>query len=382
MFLLVQTNGSRLWRLSYRYAGKQKTMALGTYPDVSLADARKKRTAAREVLKSGRDPSKVKQGLPSRPRERTFESIAKEWLGLQTTWSEGHASRIIARMEADVYPTVVHDEEERDLGPFGQRVAADIEAIEVLEVVRAVERRGAIDTAKRVRQTIGQIFRYGIAISACQRDPSADIRDALQPSPPVVHYAKLKANELPEFFNKLEAYDGERQTALALELVTHTFVRTKVMRFAEKREFEDLDGPMPLWRVPAERMKVRREHLVPLSPRAVTLVKDLMALSGDSPLLAPGKKGLPLSGNTMIFALYRMGYHSRVTVHGLRGTASTILNEQGFDRDWIELQLAHDEDDASRAAYNSAQWLAGRRGMMNWYSTYLEQQRDIAGLLG
>lgn len=249
-----------------------------------------------------------------------------------------------------------------------------ISALDLLSVIREIEKRGAIETAKRILHMAGAIFRYGVATGRCERDLTADLKGALQPHPKVKHRSSLSANELPEFLGALEDYDGEPLTKLALKLAIFTFVRTSEIRFARWAEFEDIAGKQPLWRIPAARMKMRRPHLVPLAPQVITILRSLHRITGKSPLLFPADtvSGV-ISENTMIYAIYRLGYHNRATVHGFRSTASTILNEAQFNRDWIELQLAHC-DGSVRGVYNAAEWLAGRRKMICWWANYIERK--------
>ena len=369
MHLLVQPNGSRLWRLSYRFAGKQKTLALGIYPAVGLASARDKRMAARKLLADGADPSLARKALNRgtvHTQQQAFEPVAREWhSNEQARWVPAHSARILSRLEHDVFPAL------------GSRPIQEIEAPEILEMLRAVEARGAIDVAKRLRQSVGAIFRYAVATGRAKRDPAADLKGALRAGPRVEHHAALKVRELPEFLARLDKYDGEEQTLLALKLVLLTFVRSGEARFAEWREFEQLEGKDPVWRIPANRMKASREHIVPLAPQSVSVLAGLRAIAGTSPYVFPARtKTGVISENTMIFALYRLGYHSRQTVHGFRRIASTVLNEQGFNRDWIEMQLAHSPQDGVRAAYNAAEWLQGRRQMMEWWADRLDAFRN------
>ena len=354
LYLFVSPNGSRLWRQKYRHGGKEKTLSFGAYPVVGIAEARAKSANARHALQDGLDPSR-KSPDGARVAD-TFESVAREWLdNMDHTWSPGHAQRVRARFEGDVFPHI------------GKRAITDIEAPDVLDLLRKVEARGAIEMAKRVRQPIGQVFRYAIATGRARRDPTPDLRGALKPSPRVRHQAKLAAKDLPEFLTRLRAYDGE-VTALALELLIHTWLRTGEVRLGT---WDEIDGD--IWRIPAERMKMSRDHLVPLTPQVQKILARLKALSNGSAYIAPGFNGGTMSANTLIYAIYRMGYHSRATVHGFRGTASTICNESGLFRgDVIERQLAHAPGDEVRAAYNAAEYLPERRAMLEWWSDYLE----------
>jgi integrase len=365
LFLLVQPSGSKLWRLAYRYHGKQKSLAFGSYPAVSLKDARRKRELAKEQLAQGCDPGEVKRAqkyASMRALANSFEAIGREWFEIRRPgWTAGYADRLLRRLEADIFPRI------------GARPVSDIEPPDLLETVRQIEKRGAIELAKRLLQVSGQIFRFAIASGRATRDPSQDLRGALRSPGPKKHRAALRALELPEFLRALESYSGERSTALGIKLITHTFLRTGEVRFGKWSEIERLEGETPLWRIPAVRMKARAEHLIPLTPQVVAILNQLRRLAGRSEYIlpAPTKQGV-ISQNTLLYAVYRMGYHSRVTIHGLRGTASTILNENGFNRDWIERQLAHVERNDVRAAYNSAEWLEDRRRMMLWWSNYLD----------
>lgn len=360
LYLLVLPTGGKSWRLGYRFAGKQKAISFGQYPAVTLAMAREKRDEAKRLLAAGQDPGT--SGGETRKAE-TFEQVARRWHANESAgWVPAHAARVLSRMERDVFPEI------------GARTLDAIEPPDVLDLLRKVEARGALDISKRLRQSIGSVFRFAIAEGKARHNPAADVGQALKPRPKVKHFAALRASELPDLLARINAYDGQHQTRLALLLTLHTFVRTSEARYAAWGEFEDLDGPAPLWRIPAERMKMGREHLVPLSPQVVEILRELRALN-DGPHLFPGARGKGvMSQNAMIFALYRMGYHSRLTVHGFRSMASTVLNEAHFNRDWIERQLAHAENDDVRGAYNSAEWLPGRREMMVWWSSYLDDQ--------
>jgi integrase len=365
LHLLVNTDGAKYWRLAYRWHGKQRTLALGVYPTVGLMDARTARDDAKRSLAANVDPSQVK-----RERKRaakvaagnTFEAVAREWhqnwKGARTPY---YAGQILRRLEADVFPTI------------GRRPIAELEPSELLDMLRKVEKRGVNETARRLKQLVSQIFRFAIVTSRAKRDPSADLKDALRATGEPQRHRAMPLLELPAFLQKLETYSGENQTKLALKLVTLTFLRTTELRAGKWNELEDLDGKSPQWRVPGERMKMRLEHLVPLSHQAVAVLHELRTLSGTSPYIfpSPSKEGC-MSSNTMLYALYRMGYHGRATTHGFRGVASTILNESNlFNRDWIERQLAHVERNEVRRAYNAAEWMPDRRRMMQWWADHI-----------
>jgi len=240
-------------------------------------------------------------------------------------------------------------------------------------MLRKVEKRGVNETARRLKQLVGQIFRFAIVTGRAKRDPSVDLKDALRATGEPQRHRAMPLSELSTFLQKLESYSGERQTKLALKLVTLTFLRTTELRAGRWSELENLDENSALWRIPAERMKMRLEHLVPLSRQAVAALRELRALSDSSSHIfpSPGKGGF-MSSNTMLYALYRMGYHGRATTHGFRAVASTILNESNlFNRDWIERQLAHVERNEVRRAYNAAEWMPDRRRMMQWWADHI-----------
>jgi integrase len=365
LHLLVNADGAKYWRLAYRWHGRQRTLALGVYPAVGLVAARAARDDAKRSLAANIDPSTVK-----RERKRaakvaagnTFEGVAREWhenwKGARTPY---YAGQILRRLEADVFPTI------------GRRPIAGLEPPELLDMLRKVEKRGVNETARRLKQLVGQIFRFAIVTGRAKRDPSADLKDALRAKGEPQHHRAMPLTELPTFLKNLETYSGEQQTKLALKLVTLTFLRTTELRGGKWSELEDLDGKSAQWRVPAERMKMRLEHLVPLSRQAVAVLHELRALSGSSSNIFPSPcKESCMSSNTMLYALYRMGYHGRATTHGFRGVASTILNESNlFNRDWIERQLAHVERNEVRRAYNAAEWMPDRRRMMQWWADHI-----------
>jgi integrase len=360
LHLLVSTAGGKLWRMSYRFGGKQKTLSLGDYPRLSLLEARRARDEAKRMLFKGTDPGFAKKSekrAKTIAAGNTFELVAQEWFEhTKARWVESYATRLKSRLEDDLIPEL------------GLRPISEILPVDVLDAIRKIEQRDAIEMAKRVMQMASAIFRYGVATGRCMRDVTYDLRGALKPARPPKNRTALPMAEMSEFLNALEKYDGDKVTKLALKLVLLTFVRTAELRFAKWSEFEALDTKDALWRIPAERMKMRRQHLVPLAPEAVEVLKRLRKLSGSSEYLFPAPtKSNVISENTLIFALYRMGYHSRATVHGFRSTASTALNEAQFNRDWIEMQLAH-FDGGVRGVYNAAEWLPGRRKMMSWWA--------------
>lgn len=368
LYLLVRPGGARLWRLKYRHGGRERALSFGPYPEVSLRQARDRRLATRQALAAGRDPGRT----PSADR-MTFEAAARRWHeGRRHTLDPAHEQRVLARFERDVFPEI------------GQRPVDEIEAAEILTMIRRVEARGALDISRRLRQGCGQVFRYAIANGWARRDPAADLRGALKPKPRVRHMARLAEADLPEFLSRLARYDGERLTALAIRFTLLTWARTSEVRFAVWPEFEGLDGADPLWRIPARRMKMHREHLVPLSRQAVAVLRELREMNRGEYLFPGTGRRQVMSQNTMIYGLYRLGYHSRATIHGFRGTASTIANESElWHRDAVELQLAHADDDEVRSAYNAALHLATRRRMMQWWGDLIEGKEDpLAGVLG
>jgi integrase len=363
LFLYVTPSGGKYWRFKYFFGGKEKLLALGVYPEITLADARERRTQARRTLALGQDPGEAKKEakrLATFKSANTFDAIAREWFeNRKAGWAPSSARTMLDRLERHAFPK---------LGP---RPIADITAPEVLAMLRAVEARGTVHTARRVMQLCGQVFMYAIATGRAERNPVPDLRGAIGTTV-VKHRPYLHAAELPEFLRKLTSYDGDLLTRLALRLLLLTFVRTIELRGATWTEI-DLDKAE--WRISAQRMKMNELHIVPLSRQAVAVLRELENLTGTQQYIFPNQNtpGKFMSENTMLYALYRMGYHSRATGHGFRSTASTILNEHGFRADVIERQLAHSERNSVRAAYNHAQYLAERREMMQWWADYLDE---------
>lgn len=364
LYLLVSPAGSKLWRWKYRVLGKEKVLALGAYPAVSLAQAREGQDTARKMLASGNDPMVVRKAdkLASQAAaENSFESVARKWWShWKPARSEQHASQVMRRFEADVFPHI------------GARPVAEIQAPELVAMVKAIAGRGVNDLAKRALQTSGQVFRYAIAHGLAKRNPAADIRPSdLLASRQKRNMARIDGKELPELMRRIDAYQGTPVTRLAMKLMALTFVRTSELIGARWDEF-DLDGLR--WDIPASRMKMKTPHIVPLSTQAVSVLKTLHLVTGHSPMLFPGERDHEkcMSNNTILKALERMGYKGRMTGHGFRGVASTLLHEMGFEHAHIELQLAHQERDAVSAAYNHATYLKQRAEMMQQWGDYLE----------
>lgn len=375
LYLLVQPTGSKLWRLDYRFAGRRKTLAVGPLTDVSIAEAREAREEARRLLRAGEDPSAVKQARRAaavvEAGKPTFEQAARTWMkARRARWRSATSwARVENRFVKDVFPVV------------GHLPVDEVEPRHMLDIARTLEARGAVESARRLMNHCGDVFTMAIAEGMAERDPTRDILKALRTKPRPKHRAALWADDLPEFFRRLAAYDGEEQTRLALEVIVYTFVRTVELREARWEEFGDLDAEEPTWRIPGERMKMDRDHIVPLAPRVVAILKRLREIAGDSEFVLPSRLGASvMSENTMLGAMWRMGYKGRATVHGFRRTASTTLNESGlFNEDWIERQLAHIEGNSVRRAYNAAEWLGPRRQMMLWWADFLDGKRNAPG---
>ena len=361
LYLLLTPAGGKLWRWKYRFDGREKLMTFGSYPDVSLSLARERHAAARKLLATGTDPMAERKAEKA-AAEDSFQSVARVWM---EHWQDGksprHAAYVKRRMEADILPCL------------GARPVAAIEAPELVAMTQAIQQRGARDIAKRALETTGQVFRYAIAHGYARRNPASEIRpsDILKTSRKV-NYARVDAKELPNLLRIIEVYQGTHVTRLALKLMSLTFVRTSELINAKWDEF-DLEAAR--WDIPAERMKMRTPHIVPLSRQALDVLNTLRTLTGQSEWLFPGDRNAkkPMSNNTILKALERMGYKGRMTGHGFRGLASTILHERGYAHDHIELQLAHAPRNAVSAAYNHALYLEPRANMMQDWADLLEQ---------
>ena len=362
LYLEVVPSGSRYWRMKYRFNGKEKRMAFGVYPAVSLAQARALRDEAKKKLAEGIDPSfaKKEEKLVRDVRlHNTFQAVALEWHGTKVSrWSEGYASDINEAFNKDIFPYI------------GQQPVNEIKPLVLLNVLRRMESRGATEKAKKVRQRCSEVFRYAIVTGRAEYNPAADLTSAMS-GHESKHYPFLTVEELPDFFKALSGYTGSPLIVLAARLLILTGVRTGELRGAFWSEF---DLEKAVWEIPAERMKMKRPHLVPLSTQALEIVQQLKVMSGQYPLVFPGRndprKTMSEASINQVFK--RIGYTGKVTGHGFRHTMSTILHEEGFNTAWIETQLAHVDKNAIRGTYNHALYLEGRKEMMQWYGDYVD----------
>lgn len=367
LFLIVTPAGGKWWRYRYSFAGREKLLSFGTYPEISVKQARERRDEARRMLADGRDPSVERQAakaaadVAARREDGAFEAVAAEWFEkFRPRWVGEHAETIAARLNRDVLPWL------------GAKHVGDITAPDILTVLRRIEARGAISTAHRVKQIIGQVIRYAVATGRAERDPSADLRGALAPERERHFGALTRPADVAALMRAIDGYQGSFIVRQAMKFSALTFARPGEIRKAEWAEI-DLDGA--IWRIPAARMKMRREHLIPLSRQAVDILCELRPLTGAERYVFPGRAASkPLSENAITAALRYLGYErGAMTAHGFRSTASTILNELGWPADVIERQLAHAERDEIRGAYNRAEYLDGRIEMMQAWADYLDK---------
>ncbi|MCP6173984.1 tyrosine-type recombinase/integrase [Klebsiella pneumoniae] len=362
LYLLVNPNGSRYWRLKYRVAGKEKLLALGVYPDVTLAEARQKRADAKKVLAAGGDPGQEKQEEKQAKEQavaNSFERLAMEWhTHKSTSWSEGYAEHLLMYLKKDIFPFI------------GQKAITDISPVEMLNVLRKMEQRGVLDKLKKTRQACRQIFTYAIITGRAEHNPVSDLAGALK-SPKQQHYPHLLVDQIPDFLRALSEYSGSTITRNATRLLMLTGLRTIELRASE---WVDIDFDKDIWNIPAERMKMRRPHLVPLSRQVRELLEEIHQLTGRGKYVFPGRNdaGKPMSEASINQVIKRIGYDGKATGHGFRHTMSTILHEQGYNTAWIETQLAHVDKNSIRGTYNHAQYLDGRREMLQWYADYMQ----------
>lgn len=371
MYLLVKKNGHKYWRLDYRFRDKRKTLALGVYPEVSLKDAREKRRQARLLLENDQDPGEARKEEKRARQMNRFEDVACQWWEhCRDTWTPHHAARVLKRLEDNAF---------KDLGHLS---IDEITPPKVIATIRKIEARGALDVASRVQQAINATCRFAVQQGIATSNPAGDLSGIVKQRK-VQHRASLPREELPQFLRALETYSdrGRMLTQRAIKLLLLTFVRSGELRGARWEEFDLKDK---MWRISADRMKMRNEHLVPLSRQAMEVLELLRGMTGNYDLVFPSerKRASVMSDNTMRRAIFKLGYDgthegkNKAVPHGFRATASSILNETGFNPDAIERQLAHMERNSVRAAYTyHARYLDERRVMMQWWADYLDEMR-------
>lgn len=374
LFLLVTPQGSKLWRLAYRFSGKQKTLAIGEYPTIGLADARAKREEAKKQLANGIDPSTAKKAAKVANQDaaaNSFEVIAREWHATyMANKSEDHAKRTMTTLEKDVFPWL------------GKLPIIGIEAPDVLTAIKRIEQRGANEIAKKAKQSIGQVFRYAIATGRAVRNPVPDLQGAFTPTTAKHHAAITDPVQIAALLRACDGYTGNFVTHCALKLSFLVMLRPGEVRQAE---WTEIDIERAEWRIPAAKMKMRDEHIIPLSRQALAIFEEIKPLTGTGRFVFPSVRSnaRPMSENTVNGALRRLGYTGEeMTAHGFRGMASTRLNEAHlFHPDAIERQLAHGEQNSVRAAYNRAQYLPERVKMLQWWADYLDSLQEGAAVL-
>lgn len=364
----VSPAGSKLWRWRYYFQEKPQMLALGKYPAVSLAQARRLRDEAREKAKEGKQLTREKklQKLRNQHKgENSFAKVAIRWMEAKhADLNEKYTKQCRARMEEHIFPMI------------GDLPIADITIPDVVQVVEKIGNRGTIETAKRMKQLMGQIFRYAAQRGLCQHNPAADLRDIL-PTAEEKHHACIHPNEFPQLLKAMSAREDD-MTKAAMQLLALTFVRTGELIGAE---WSEIDWNREEWHIPKERMKMRRPHVVPLSRQALEILWELKKKTGERThiFFSAAAKDKHISNGAVLMALRRMGYRGRMTGHGFRTMASTILNEKNYPSDWIERQLAHEDDDKIRGAYNRAEHLLERKKMMQEYADYLDVMRASDG---
>ena len=373
LYLRIEPSGSKLWRFDYRFAGKRKTLALGKYPEVSLAEAREKLGEARKLLSNDVDPSELRKANRTARRglvANTLEAIAREWFAkYKPNWAKSHADKIIARFENDLFPWL------------GNRPIAEISAPEILRCLRRIEERGALDTAHRALQNAGQVFRYAVATGRADRDPCGDLRGALPPAKKGHFAAITDPAEVAELLRKIDDVPAGFVVKCAMRLAPLLFVRPGELRTAR---WQEIDLAKAEWRYLVS--KTKTDHLVPLATQAIEILRELYPLTGDGEYVFPGARpnGLPMSGGAINVALRRAGYSTREeqTGHGFRAMARTILHQElGYAPEIIEHQLAHRVPDALGTAYNRTKFLKERREMMQRWADYLDKLKAGADVI-
>jgi integrase len=365
--LYLYINGAgKYWRYDYRYMNKRKTLSLGVYPDITLKMARERHWESRQKLADGIDPSydrKINKFDKLSAAENNFSKLAWEWYGRQH-WTEGHARTVRSRLELNVIPWL------------GNRPVNEITPREILLICRRIENRKAYETAHRVKSICSQVFRYCVALGLCESDPCRDLKSALTPSVARHMSTITDPKKVGGLMRAIDGYQGSHIIKSGLKLAPLVFVRPGEMRHAE---WSEIDCDQLMWKIPAEKMKMRQTHIVPLSRQAMEVISDLKPLTGRGKYLFPSIRSLsrPMSDNTLLSALRRLGYlREEMTVHGFRGMASTLLHESGWESKVIERQLAHTDRNSVRAAYNHAEYLPERRRMMQVWADYLDQLKE------
>jgi integrase len=372
LYVLVRPDGSRYWRFKYYVAGVEKLISFGVYPTVSLAMARKRRQSARDSLEAGHDPSVQRQEQKAAKRNAatsTFEAVARDWFSKRSkSWAPSNATKILSRLERDAFPWL------------GDNPIVEISGPKILETLRRVEQRGAVESAHRIKQYINSIFEFAIETHRVRANPTPHSRALATPARK--GYASITdPTGVGSLIRAIRSYQGSFLTRIALQLAPLLFVRPGELRAAEWAEFELDDA---LWRIPAARMKMKTPHLVPLSRQAIALLTEVKQLTGLGKLVFPSERGgaRPMSSNTLNAALRTLGFSKeQMTSHGFRHMASTLLNEHGWNRDAIERQLAHAERNSMRAAYNAAEYLPERKKMMQWWADRLDALADTKNLV-
>jgi len=370
LYLEITPKGRKRWRVKYVFNGRERRLALGKYPAVSLAQARERLKTVHQQRSSGTDPAlakKAAQNLAVLDADQTVEGIAREWYAkFSPAWAESHGKKILRRLESYIFPWL------------GKTPVRGVQPLELLACLRRIEKQGTQETAKRTLQAGGRVLRYAVATGRAERDFTRDLQGALAPVAKKRRATLLDPKAIGALLAAIDGYEGSLVTRAALKLGPLVFVRPGELRQAEWTEF-DLEKPE--WRIPPERMKMRTTHLVPLARQAVAILEDLRPLTGRGKFVFPSELTFerPMSDNTLNSALRRLGYQSHViTPHGFRAMASTLLNEQGWNRDAIERQLAHIEGNDVRAAYNYADYLVERRKMMQAWADYLQTLFEAA----
>ena len=370
LYLHVQPGGAKLWRLKYRFCGRERVLALGAYPEITLARAREKRTEARRQLDLGIDPMEERKAakVAETKAEATFELVAREWFQNETAaWAESHSSRVLRRLEREAFPFI------------GSRPVAEITPTEVLTVVRRAAERGAVETSRRVLQYISSVMRFAVITGRADSDPTRDLRGALPRRRAVHHAAITEPKQLGDFLRVIQGYEGSHVVRCALQLMPHVFVRPGELRHAE---WSEMDFDSATWSIDGTKMKTGAPHIVPLSRQSIEILRDLQPLTGAGQWVFPSGRSehRAMSENGITAALRILGYEKgQLTGHGFRATARTMLDEQlGFPPHLVEHQLAHVVRDPLGRAYNRTQHLRERRAMMQKWSDYLDTLRDGA----